>query len=185
MAWVPRSGSWRPTPVKPVGNAAISPAVNDSNGNHRYAHFGLGDATKVDTLRIEWPSGIVQELRDVPANQILTVTEPPRLIPQGAAHFQIQCWINQSFDVEASTDLRRRWSNVATVTNLTGTLEETGDPAMAGDGQRLLRRKLSEQPWKVGLCLRRGHRSFHGNLRNTSFRGCKPDSHGQTCSVLK
>jgi hypothetical protein len=36
-------------------------------------HFGLGDATKVDTLRIEWPSGTVQELKDVPANQILTV----------------------------------------------------------------------------------------------------------------
>ena len=33
------------------------------------AHFGLGDATKVDTLRIEWPSGIVQELKDVAVNQ--------------------------------------------------------------------------------------------------------------------
>jgi hypothetical protein len=84
-------------------------------------HFGLGDATKVVLLRIEWPSGIVQELKDVPANQILTVTEPPRLIPQGAGSFQIQCWINQRFDVEASTDLAA-WSNVATVTNLTGTL---------------------------------------------------------------
>jgi enediyne biosynthesis protein E4 len=31
------------------------------------AHFGLGDAAKVDTLRIEWPSGIVQELKDVDA----------------------------------------------------------------------------------------------------------------------
>lgn len=39
------------------------------------AHFGLGDATKVDTLRIEWPIGIVQELADVAADQILTVTE--------------------------------------------------------------------------------------------------------------
>jgi hypothetical protein len=39
------------------------------------AHFGLGDATKVATLRIEWPSGIVQELQNVPANQFLTVVE--------------------------------------------------------------------------------------------------------------
>jgi hypothetical protein len=85
------------------------------------AHFGLGDATKVDVLRIEWPSGIVQELRDLPTKQFLTVTEPPRLIPQGAGAFQIQCWINQSFDVEASADLLA-WANVATVTNLTGTL---------------------------------------------------------------
>ena len=39
------------------------------------AHFGLGDATKIDTIRIEWPSGIVQELRDVPIRQYLRVTE--------------------------------------------------------------------------------------------------------------
>ena len=83
--------------------------------------FGLGDATVVNTIRIEWPSGIVQELVDVPVNQILTVTEPARLIPQGAGAFQIQNWINQAFDVEASTDLTGG-SNVATVTNLTGTL---------------------------------------------------------------
>ncbi|MCL4181232.1 MAG: hypothetical protein KJ072_26245 [Verrucomicrobia bacterium] len=49
------------------------------------------------------------------------MTEPARLIPQGAGAFQIQCWINQAFDIEASTDLTG-WSNVATVTNLTGTL---------------------------------------------------------------
>lgn len=39
------------------------------------AHFGLGDATNVTTLRIEWPSGIVQELQNVAANQFLTVVE--------------------------------------------------------------------------------------------------------------
>jgi hypothetical protein len=38
-------------------------------------HFGLGDATNVTTLRIEWPSGIVQELPNVPANRFLTVVE--------------------------------------------------------------------------------------------------------------
>ncbi len=39
------------------------------------AHFGLGDATNVDALRIEWPSGIVQTLTNVPAQQILTLVE--------------------------------------------------------------------------------------------------------------
>jgi hypothetical protein len=39
------------------------------------AHFGLGDATNVTALRIEWPSGIVQELPNVAANQSLTVVE--------------------------------------------------------------------------------------------------------------
>ncbi len=39
------------------------------------AEFGLGDATVVDIIRIEWPSGIVQELANVAVNQFLTVTE--------------------------------------------------------------------------------------------------------------
>jgi len=64
----------------------------------------------------------VQELKNVDPNQILTVTEPPRLTPQSAGTFQIQCWINQAFDVEASTDLAD-WTTVATVTNLPGTLD--------------------------------------------------------------
>jgi hypothetical protein len=40
------------------------------------AAFGLGDATNVDLVRIEWPSGTVQELSDLQVNQFLTVTEP-------------------------------------------------------------------------------------------------------------
>jgi hypothetical protein len=47
--------------------------------------------------------------------------EPPKLIPQAAGKFQIQCWINQSFEVQCSSDLTT-WAPVATVTNLTGTL---------------------------------------------------------------
>jgi formylglycine-generating enzyme required for sulfatase activity len=91
------------------------------NGNHRYAHFGLGDANRVDVLRIEWPSGIVQELKDVAVNRILTVTEPVRLIPLGVGTFQIRCWVNQSFDVQSSTDLVS-WTPAGTVTNATGNL---------------------------------------------------------------
>jgi hypothetical protein len=75
----------------------------------------------VDTLRIEWPSGIVQELKNVQPNQILTVTEPARLVPQGVGAFQIKCWVNQSFEVQSSGDLVT-WTPVATVTNTTGTL---------------------------------------------------------------
>jgi hypothetical protein len=49
---------------------------NSTSGqNGLLAHFGLGDATNVTTLRIEWPSGIVQELTNVAANQFLTVVE--------------------------------------------------------------------------------------------------------------
>jgi hypothetical protein len=40
------------------------------------AHFGLADATNAELLRIEWPSGLVEELTDVAAKQSLTLTEP-------------------------------------------------------------------------------------------------------------
>ena len=38
-------------------------------------HFGLGRQTKVDTLEIKWPSGMVTRLRELPANQIIAVEE--------------------------------------------------------------------------------------------------------------
>jgi enediyne biosynthesis protein E4 len=42
-------------------------------------HFGLGDATTAEVVRIEWPSGEVTALYDVAADQILDIQEPPRL----------------------------------------------------------------------------------------------------------
>ncbi len=38
-------------------------------------HFGLGHAKNVDSLQIRWPSGSVETLENVPANQILTIRE--------------------------------------------------------------------------------------------------------------
>ena len=40
-------------------------------------HFGLGPNASVDLVEIRWPSGTVQQLRDVVSDQILTVKEPP------------------------------------------------------------------------------------------------------------
>ena len=53
--------------------------AGDFGMNSLIAHFGLGDATNADLVRIEWPSGAVQELHDVAPRQLLTLTEPPRL----------------------------------------------------------------------------------------------------------
>ena len=39
-------------------------------------HFGLGKAERVDRLEVRWPSGVVQVLSDIAADQILTVVEP-------------------------------------------------------------------------------------------------------------
>jgi len=41
-------------------------------------HFGLGAAKKAQSIEITWPSGTVQHLDSVPADQILTVREPLR-----------------------------------------------------------------------------------------------------------
>ena len=39
-------------------------------------YFGLRRQGQVDTVRVRWPSGIVQELHDSAVNEILVVTEP-------------------------------------------------------------------------------------------------------------
>ncbi len=44
--------------------------------NDRRLHFGLGPAERVERLEVRWPSGVVQVLRDVAADQSLTVVEP-------------------------------------------------------------------------------------------------------------
>lgn len=43
--------------------------------NDMRPHFGLADAVMVDSVIIEWPSGIVQYMTDVQANQIFPVKE--------------------------------------------------------------------------------------------------------------
>jgi hypothetical protein len=38
-------------------------------------HFGLASSEKVDFVEIKWPSGKIQRLENLDANQILTVKE--------------------------------------------------------------------------------------------------------------
>jgi hypothetical protein len=42
------------------------------------ARFGLGQETRVETVGLRWPTGAVQALRDVKADQVLRVTEEAR-----------------------------------------------------------------------------------------------------------
>ena len=46
-----------------------------SSGDKR-VHFGLGKQAQVSTIEIRWPSGIIQALKDVRADQILQIDEP-------------------------------------------------------------------------------------------------------------
>lgn len=121
----------------------ISGGSSYASQNAPEAHFGLRDATVVDTVRIEWPSGLVQELHNVPARQILTVPEsvetPPPVRPtfteitrlvDGKARFVIKGENGKSYRIDISSDLTD-WSMLQSiqVTNADGSREfvdETG-----------------------------------------------------------
>jgi enediyne biosynthesis protein E4 len=59
-------------------SAFVSTAGSYISASDKRAHFGLGSSKKVKSLEITWPSGVVQRLESVAADQILTVKEPSR-----------------------------------------------------------------------------------------------------------
>jgi hypothetical protein len=44
--------------------------------DERLLHFGLGPYTRVEEIRIAWPNGALQVFTDMPADQLLRVSEP-------------------------------------------------------------------------------------------------------------
>ncbi len=54
----------------------VSTAGSYLSSNDKRAHFGLGPDTSAKSIEIHWPSGIVQKLENIPANQILKIDEP-------------------------------------------------------------------------------------------------------------
>ncbi len=120
----------------------ISGGSGFASQNSLVAHFGLGTAITVETVRIEWPSGTVQELHDVAANQFLTVTEPPRLqaagqSPNGTFQFQLIGGVGFRYSLETSTNLTA-WTPWMTVTNDSRTILVT-DPATTTTAPRFYR----------------------------------------------
>lgn len=102
-------------------------------------HFGLGDAAQADTVRIEWPSGIVQELTNVASKQLVTITEqqtgsksPPdlamTLATDGAVHLRLTGDTKLLYLFEASTNLIQ-WTKIAVRTNITGIIDYAEKPA--------------------------------------------------------
>jgi hypothetical protein len=95
-------------------------------GGGLVVHFGLGKVTNIATVRIEWPSGTVQELHNVEANRFLTITEPARLSalrssPNSPFQMQLTCWRGFDFAVETSSNLIdwMPWTTVTTTNRLT------------------------------------------------------------------
>jgi enediyne biosynthesis protein E4 len=58
--------------------AFVSTAGSYISASDKRVHFGLGESKKVQTVEVTWPSGIVQRLASITADQILTVKEPSR-----------------------------------------------------------------------------------------------------------
>ena len=118
------------------------------SGNNLDPSFGLGDAQIIDTVRVEWPSGIVQELRNVAVKQFLTVTEPrrstetPRLSgltrnADGSVQLNLTGAIGLAARVDFSTNLVN-WTPLLTVTNR-ARIEIVVDPAAKNSPHRFYR----------------------------------------------
>jgi hypothetical protein len=56
----------------------VSTAGSYLSASDKRAHFGLGSSKKIKLLEITWPSGKVQRLDSIMADQSLTVREPTR-----------------------------------------------------------------------------------------------------------
>jgi hypothetical protein len=56
--------------------------VTTANGiysaSDKRVHFGLGEETVVKELEIRWPSGTVQKLQAVKADQLINIVEPQK-----------------------------------------------------------------------------------------------------------
>ncbi len=57
--------------------ALYNPSNNFNGQREPFLHFGLGSLEEsIDTVRVEWPSGRVQVLREVAPRQVLSLVEP-------------------------------------------------------------------------------------------------------------
>jgi hypothetical protein len=56
--------------------AMVTTAGSYQSSSDKRVHFGLGRETRIRLLEVTWPSGIVQKLENLTADQILNVTEP-------------------------------------------------------------------------------------------------------------
>lgn len=55
--------------------AVVKGGSSYASGSDLRLLFGLNEAENVDNIVIEWPSGIVQKQQNIPANQIVTISE--------------------------------------------------------------------------------------------------------------
>ena len=57
--------------------ATVTTASSYLSSSDKRVHFGLGVSSSAKAIEIRWPSGAIQKLRDINADQILNIDEPP------------------------------------------------------------------------------------------------------------
>jgi len=56
----------------------VAISVGFMSSSDKRVHFGLGTENRIGAVEIRWPSGIVQTLKDISADRVLTVDEPQK-----------------------------------------------------------------------------------------------------------
>ena len=84
-------------------------------GQTPYANFGLGDATNVQVVRIEWPSGLVEELTDIAVRQFISVTEPGATISPASQAAPRDSTASFTFSTALPPPLLIQWRRNGTV----------------------------------------------------------------------
>jgi enediyne biosynthesis protein E4 len=78
-----RSGIGTRVRVTAGGRSQIDEVMSGSSyysQNDLRLHFGLGKAKKVESVEISWPSGLKENFKDVPVNQVLIVQETKGIV---------------------------------------------------------------------------------------------------------
>jgi Tol biopolymer transport system component len=143
------------------------------NQDEMVAHFGLGERTQVDQLEIRWPSGQVDVLTDIPADQKI------RIIEGKQTYHVVHPTVWESFPpdslvVGSMVDLKvavrpALFEPDATLTRVTADLSELGGPAdlpLRLDEQGVYR--LESSPEIDGL---QGSYTVYVNIEQQTFLG--------------
>ena len=65
----------------------ISSQTGHASQNNPIACFGLGDATTIDSIKVEWPGGLVQGWANPPIDRLLIITEGSNALPVDLSYF--------------------------------------------------------------------------------------------------
>ena len=58
---------------------------------HALTHFGLADATAIDSVEIRWPSGAIDVLKNLQADKFYSVLEGKGVVPPPPDSFYCRC----------------------------------------------------------------------------------------------